>query len=290
MVEHKSFVLSASFPGSRKGVDEFRRAVETLASRHISTLEYYNESLSPAKAASILNGKRSIFLAGARQKAENLNPCSSDRETRARAVERLTACFHFARQAGAAAVMLSSGPRPADEAQDPECLSWLADSLEKLHQAEPDLPILLEPGDRDVEYLHLLGPTALSADFAAARRRDGLPLELLFDISHTAQLGEDLVTAWERAKPFCRHVHLANCVLDKSSPLYGDKHPFFGVPLGVYSHQDARNFFTLLENERQKLTTGIEMICPAGEKEDDFFRRLEMDAFWFFEKPIPSAG
>jgi hypothetical protein len=249
-------------------------------------VEYYSEGVSPDQAASILNKTRSVFLAGARQKAENLNLCSLDQEARARAVERLCGCFHFARQAGAAAVMLFSGSRPAHEAHESECLARLTDSLEKLHRAEPDLPILLEPGDRDVEYRQLLGPTAVSADFAAACQRDGLPLELLFDISHTAQLGEDLAAAWEKARPVCHHVHLANCILDKSSPLYGDKHLFFGVPRGVYSHQDARDFFALLENEQQKLTAGLEMICPAGENEDDFFKRLEMDTSWFF---LPSG-
>jgi sugar phosphate isomerase/epimerase len=201
-------------------------------------------------------------------------------------VEELRDCFHFARDAGAFAVMVSSGPRPDREADDPACLACLADSLQALHQAEPALEILLEPGDRDVEYRHLLGPARMSADFAKTLVQTGLPLGLIFDISHSAQLGEDPYEAWETVKPYCRHVHLANCVLVKGSPIYGDKHPFFGVKDGVYSHDDARKFLSVLEAAPEPLRVTLEMICPAGEEEEDFFRRLVEDTEWFFSKEV----
>jgi sugar phosphate isomerase/epimerase len=229
-------------------------------------------------------GRQTVFLAGARQKAEGLNPCSPDRDIRKKAVASLGECFHFARQAGASAVMLSSGARPDDERDDNECFSLLADSLACLHRLEPDLPILLEPGDRDVEYRHLVGPTARAVEFTAACRKDGIPLGLIFDMSHAAQLGEALGTAWNQAEPFCSHVHFANCILDKNSPLYGDKHPFFEVPGGVYTHQDARDFLALLQKSPKTFTISLEMICPAGEDEERFFDHLTRIHPWFFEQ------
>jgi sugar phosphate isomerase/epimerase len=281
-LKEKSFVLSAAFPGSKRGLKGLRRALDLLAPYRFSAIEYYCEEVSPGQAAALLAGKTSVFLAGARQKMAGLNPCALDRETREKAVAELGECFHFAREAGAAAVMLSSGSRPPGEADDALCLAYLADSLHRLHRVEPELPMLLEPGDRDVEYRQLLGPSRWSADFAAARRKEGLPLALIFDMSHAAQLGEHLETAWDTVKPCCDHIHLANCVLEKNSPIYGDKHPFFGIPQGVYSHQRARDFLARLVNDPRPLRVSLEMICPPGEREDDFFARLAADTGWFF--------
>ena len=282
MIKARSFVLSAAFPGSKKGIDGIRNALELLAPWGIDTIEYYNADVSPDRIAVLMQGKRSVFLAGARQKMENLNPCSLDPDVREKAVAGLGECFHYARQAGASAIMLSSGGRPADEKDDAECLRLLADSLCRLHALEGDLPILLEPGDRDVEYRHLLGPTAWAAEFTSGCRSQGIPLGLIFDMSHAAQLGEKLEEAWITARPYCDHVHLANCVLRKDSPVYGDKHPFFGVPDGVYTHKDGQDFLAFLENERESLTVSLEMICPQGEQEDNFFHRLRTDTEWFF--------
>jgi sugar phosphate isomerase/epimerase len=282
MIKARSFVLSAAFPGSKKGTDGIRRALDLLAPWEIDTIEYYSADVSPDRIAALMRGKSSIFLAGARQKTENLNLCSLDRNIREKAITGLEECFHYARQAGAVAVMLSSGVRPANEKDDPECLALLTDSINRLHELEPDLPILLEPGDRDVEYRHLLGSTALSVEFTCVCRNLGIPLGLIFDMSHAAQLGENLEEAWIKAKPVCNHVHFANCVLKKDSPLYGDKHPFFEVPDGVYTHKDAQNFYALLQNEQIPLTASLEIICPAGEEEHTFFNRIIANHPWFF--------
>jgi len=282
MIKAKSFVLSAAFPGSKKGIDSIRQALDLLAPWGIDTIEYYNADVSPDRIAALMYGKRSVFLAGARQKMENLNPCSLDRNIREKAITGLGECFHYARQAGSAAVMLSSGVRPANEKDDAECLALLMDSLNRLHELEPDLPILLEPGDRDVEYRHLLGPTARAAEFTFACRNQGIPLGLIFDMSHAAQLGEVLEEAWNKARPVCDHVHFANCVLKKNSPLYGDKHPFFDVPDGVYTHKDAQDFLALLKNEKNSLTAGLEIICSTGEDERIFFNSITAAHCWFF--------
>ena len=282
MITAKSFVLSASFPSVKSGIDGFRSALEQLASLNIDTIEYYNADVSPDRIASLLHGKKSIFLAGTRQKIENLNPCSLDISIREKAIAGVTECFRYARQAGAYAVMFSSGVRPDNEKDDAECLNLLLDSLSRVHKLEPDLIFLLEPGDRDVEYRHLLGPTEWAVDFALRCRNQGIPLELVLDMSHIAQLGENLEEAWNKSRPVCSHVHFANCVLDKNSPIYGDKHPFFEVPNGVYTHKDGQNFMALLQKEKNSITAGLEIICPPGEDERAFCDRLNAAHSWFF--------
>ena len=282
MITEKSFVLPATFPGSKLGEDGLRSVLEQLFPLGINTIEYYNVNVSPDRISEMMQGKRSIFLAGTRQKAENLIPCSLERDVREKAVTGLGECFHIARQAGASAVMLSSGKRPEDEKDDDECMKVLIDSLGRLHELEPELPILLENGDRDVEYRHLLGPTEWTVDFIKRCRNQGIPLGLVFDMSHAAQLGEDLLKAWGVGRTVCSNVHLANCILKKNHPLYGDKHPFFDVPDGVYTGNDALNFIALLQKEKAPLTVSLEIICPAGEDEREFFERIKALHPWFF--------
>lgn len=278
----KSLVLSAVFPSSRTGPAGLERALGCIAPYGIRTVEYYCEGGSPGDVSGLLRGKRSVFLGGARQKALDLNPCSFEREERELAVGQLAECIRFAHEAGADAFMLSSGRRPSRREDDRACLELLEDSILRIHRAQPELRILLEPGDRDVEFRQLVGPTGMAADLVRSLRGKGVPAGLIFDISHAAQLGEDLETAWAAARPVCGHVHLANCVLDRGSPLYGDRHPFFGVKGGVYRHEDARRFLRLLEGEPEPVTVGLEMICPGGD-EEAFFRALADDTRWFFE-------
>jgi hypothetical protein len=133
-----------------------------------------------------------------------------------------------------------------------------------------------------MEYRHLLGPTAWAADFCSACRNQGIPLGLVLDMSHAAQWREDREEAWNKARPVCNHVHFANSILKKDSPLYGDKHPFFEVPDGVYTHKDAQNFYAKLQNEQIPITASLEIICPAGEEETTFFNRIVANHPWFF--------
>ena len=283
MIKHRSFIISASFPSSKSTEDGMRFALEQISPLGIDTVEYYSE-LSPDKVASLLQGKRSIFLSGARQKAEGLNPCSLDAGVREKAISALAECFKYAKQAGASGIMFASGTRPDSEKDDEQCLDLLFDSITRLHQVEPELPILLEPGDRDVEFKHLLGHTDMSVKFAQRCQDSGLPLKLVFDISHIAELGEDLMDSWKMIKPYCDHVHFANCVLDKSSPLYGDKHPFFNLANGVFSHKEGVDFLSYLKNEKEELMVGLEIICPLDEDEKAHFDRLVKEHSWFFEK------
>lgn len=289
MIRETSLVLSAAFPSSKSREDGLAEALAQIEPYGVACVEYYCEGCKPERVRSLLDGISGIFLAGARQKAMNLNPSSRDADVREFAVRQMEECFHFARETGARAVMMSSGTRPENERDDTECLKHLEDSIFRLHRTEPDLEILLEPGDRDVEYRHLVGPTPMAVALARKLRENGAPVGLLFDMSHVAQLGEELYQAWDAAKDVCGHVHLANCVLERESPIYGDKHPFFGVEAGVYSHHEARAFFSKLEEEPFPMTVGLEMICSELD-EKEFFRRLAKDTSWFFDfKPLRKA-
>ena len=283
MLSHKSFVLSASFPSSKLSLSNFEHALHRLDPYHFSTIEYYCEGIAPGQVRSALGEKIGIFLAAAREKSQNLLPSSTNPEQRNLAVRELVDCMHFAAEAGSKAVLFNSGLRPSNKDEEQEALKCFEESIIAMHLAEPDLELLLEPGDRDVEYRHLIGPIPQAAEFVSQLRSKGLPIGLTFDISHVAQLGESVDSSWKSAKNVSRHIHLANCVLNKASPIYGDKHPLFGIKDSVYQHEDAKKILSMLSQDPSPLTVGIEMICPPNESEDTFFQRFVQETAWFFE-------
>jgi len=58
------------------------------------------------------------------------------------------------------------------------------------------MEILLEPGDRDVEYRYLIGHTDMAVSFIEGVRSEVPCIGLVFDISHIAQLNEDIYSSW----------------------------------------------------------------------------------------------
>ena len=279
----KSIVLSATFPSSKTGAAGLEKALAILEPYNLPVIEYYVEDCGADQARALLEGRESIFLSGALQKQKGLNPSSLDPAQRKTAVELLVESMRFAEQAGAKSVLVNSGPRPSDEKKDEQCLAYLMESLCQLHYAVKGLGILLEPGDREVEYHHLIGHTPVATQFIQDARR-GIPdIGIVFDTSHIPQLGEELYTAWEIAKQVCTHVHLANCSLVAGSPYYGDKHPPFGIPDGIYSHEDMLRFYNFLGEGDPSMTSGIEIILQ-GNSEKDFFERIARETQWFFVK------
>ncbi len=283
MYIHKSFVLLSAFPSSKNGFNEMKNAVELVKPYDFSVIEYYCEKCDTNQISNLLDGYQSVFLAAALQKAQGYNLCTSIADDRRKSVDAMAECFRFARQAGAKSVLINSGPRPEKEEDDEVCLKYLEDSICELHQRVSDIQILLEPGDRDIEYRHLIGHTNMAVSFIRNIYKEVPCIRLVFDISHIAQLNEDLYTSWEIAKKYCTHVHLANCVLDRNSSLFGDKHPLFSVKNGIYSHETAHAFYKHLQDENIDLDVGIEMICPEI-SEQHFFEHLVSETGWFFQQ------
>jgi hypothetical protein len=73
-----------------------------------------------------------------------------------------------------------------------------------------------------------------------------------------------------------------HCVLDRNSPVYGDKHPLFSVENGVYTHDAAKGFYQHLQKEKSPLSVGIEMIC-SEDSEQSFFESFAAETAWFFQ-------
>ncbi len=283
---NKSFVLLSAFPSSKTGFEPLKKAVEFIKPYDFSIVEFYCENCDTDHVRRLMDGYRGVFLAAALQKDQGLNLCTSAAGDRKKAVNVLAECLRFARQAGAESVLINSGTRPDNNEEDSLCLEYLRDSVCELHHRVSDIPILLEPGDRDIQYRHLIGHTDTAVSFIEDIRSDVPCISMVFDISHIAQLNENLYSSWEIAKKYCSHIHLANCVLDRNSPLFGDKHPLFSEKNSIYTHDTAKAFYQHLQMENKPISVGIEMIC-SEESEQSFFARFAAETGWFFQQKFP---
>ncbi|MCD8139378.1 MAG: hypothetical protein LUE17_06315 [Planctomycetaceae bacterium] len=188
-------------------------------------------------------------------------------------------CLDEMRDNGLRQFMICSGKiGPDPDGQ----LRALEASVEELYTyaAGKNLPvrILLELCDSTMDARHLLGPTSRCVSFVETMRARGFPLELTMDTAHVAEEGEDFLEAIRATKPYCNHVHFANCLIsDPANPLYGDKHLGFEYPDTVWSPTALADVFAGLEAlypGDDELRIALEVLC----REDDPYAYF--DSMW----------
>jgi sugar phosphate isomerase/epimerase len=164
-------------------------------------------------------------------------------------------------------------------------LAALADSVEQLYDyaAGKNYPftLFMEPCDSIIDAFHLVGPYRRAVDFAARMRGRGFPLELTMDSAHTAEQNEDFAEALAATKPYCRHIHFANCrIADPKDELYGDKHLGLEYSGSVWTPETLGTLFPTIE----KLYPGDEPVRIALE-----ILCRENDPYAYFEKTWDSV-
>ncbi len=161
---------------------------------------------------------------------ENLN--SLDEALRLRAVERMKRCIDECVEMGAQGIAFLAGKY--EEAHIEAHYQALLKSTHEIcayARANGDIPVNLEIFDYDVEKCSLIGPTERALRFVKDVLREQDNFGLMVDLSHMTQLHESIDACVDPIVPYIRHVHIANSVLTKGAPAYGDQHPRFGFPL-----------------------------------------------------------
>ena len=163
--------------------------------------------------------------------AEGLDLSSLDEDLRRRSVCRLKELLVDARECGASRLGVLSGKDGGAE-QRPRAIDQLCRSLCELSKAAGNhfLRIELEPLDRGAHKNGVIGPTAEAVDVVTRVRHEYANIGLSWDTAHSALCGEDPITSLTEFSKYIDHVHLANAVLDRSHPFYGDHHMPIGVP------------------------------------------------------------
>lgn len=284
----KTVVLSMLLPDSETNIEFFEGGISLLLKKGVSIIEYFAPMHFVSEREEILRekGMRGIYLAAILQKRKKLNLSSLDEIERRKAIDEMLKCIDTCKEARVSIVLVASGARPENELQKEEALLAFQDSLEEIcTYAGKDITITVEPGDSNVHFFQLIGPTAQAAALMRQMAGRGIGnLALTMDISHLAMLGEEITPSLEEVMPYCSHIHLANCVLDKTDPLYGDKHPPFSVKKGCYDSVTAKNVMGWLKKNYpyKDFLVSIE-IMPRAKNQWKFMEEMLLENRWFFD-------
>lgn len=160
---------------------------------------------------------------------ENLN--SLDETLRQRGVERMRRCIDECCETGAQGIAFLAGKYEEDQLEAHyQALIRSTREICAYAKAHGNLPVNLEIFDYDVEKRSLIGPTARALRFVREIVQTEDNFGLMVDLSHMTQLHESIDACIDPIVPYIRHVHIANAVLTKDAPAYGDQHPRFGFP------------------------------------------------------------
>lgn len=268
----KSVCTNLVFPESRKNIGEFRRMAEFLKGKGVACIEFYHDGPDRRKIGQVLAdvGMEGVYIAVIPSKEQKLWLCDLDSEARKKAVAMLKACLDEAQDNGMTQVLINSG-RITDDI--PAGLAALAASVEELYTyaAGKNFPLrlFLEPCDTHMDAYHLIGPYARAIEFITMVRERGFPIELTMDAAHTAEEGEDFAQALHAARPYCNHIHFANCLIDDPrNPLYGDKHLGFEYANTVWSPEALAGLFAELEKlypGDEPLRVALEVLCRTDD-------------------------
>lgn len=279
----KSIVLTAICPSAKESIEDFCRAVDLFRAHGIGCVEYYTKPELRCAFGKALkeSGLRSIFLAAIEQKGQHQDLCSLDEEERKAAVKACLEMAGDAMDAGAEAMLITGGwlPKNRDDIEKAEVA--LRKSIgEILQVCRGKLKLYLEPGDREVEFKQLIGPTNEAVQLAKDFEGE---LQLTMDISHMAQLGEDVYEVLTLSQDYTPHVHLANCILKPGAVWYGDKHPMFDVAEGMFGTEDAMAVYQWIDmcSEEKDRIVGVEVIHREGDEWQAAENLIRKEA-WFF--------
>lgn len=277
----RSIVLTPLIPAAETDIEWFERGVKAFAEAGTTVVEYYtDESLIPAYQKILEKyGQKGIYLHAVRQKRQGINLSAIDQPTRRSAVDIAASTAKICAQAGVTSMLITSGARPEDPENLSDAMGSLKTSLRELLDAV-NLPLVLEPGDTEIHMCQTIGSTPEVIHLMQDLHHPGLMLTM--DSSHIAQLGEDVRSALRQTATWCRHVHLANCVLKPGHPLYGDRHPFFVQEGSVFTSEALHEIMTHVPEDlgTEDFILSVEVISSLPG--DESISRMMKEASWFF--------
>jgi len=285
----RSIVLPAFFPGSMEDTKHFLNTIETLKDYNISFVEFYYKGTDKQTIKEYLidHNIKSIYLGAIAAKQRNLNLSSLNKVLREESVQEMKKCIDDAYFYGSYSILVNSGRKP-DSGEEEIAYEYLKKSLEELLKyidisaKDYKLYLTLEPGDIGIDSFSLVGNTDLAIKLVREIREQYKNFGLTMDTSHLRQLDEEPLDSIKKTFSYCNHIHLANCIIkDKTSNLYGDKHPEFGIEGGEISIKEIREILETIKKiyEGFELMVGLEIICRKEDfkEEIDYFKNIIKD-------------
>lgn len=193
-----------------------------------------------------------IYAGGPTIYAEKYNLNHLTEDERIRSVNGVKGLIDDAYLYNARLLVVESGPDPAEE-ERPRAYRQLVKSMNELCQyarekaADYEMTLSLECFDRMLYKKAFIGPTQEAVLVAEEVKEVHENFGLSLDLGHLPLQEEDFRESLLMAKDHLTQAHLGNCVKDLENPLFGDRHPFFGIPGGENDVEEVRLFLRILK-------------------------------------------
>ena len=164
-----------------------------------------------------------------------LSLSSADAANRLRAVETVVELIPHGVEQGARYLSLSSGTGHENEADRPDAIARFAESLTAIIESlrTTATGLLIEPMDVFIDKRGSLGYAHEALHLVRSLGAPDADVRLICDTAHL-RLNDETPEAMVAQGAECiAAIHLCNCCVDPSDPLYGDKHIRPGAP-GVF--------------------------------------------------------
>lgn len=196
--------------------------------------------------------------------------CETHEGARSDATRRALELVDLAAELGAENLMLVSGADPGPDLRS-KARAALRRSVEEIagHRTAATR-ITLEAFPRDSAPAQMLGPT--TELLSMLDDLDSPRFGATVDLSHLAQLDEDVLTSVGLLARRSSHVHLSTCVIERGHWLDGDQHPSFDEPGVAVTLDVAANAVRALAARGGDTVISIECRRHNGEDGHSFVR------------------
>lgn len=238
-----------SFPG-KDAVETVRRIAEDDFFDAIELTRFDSEE-ERARAKRLLDQSHLMVCYGAQPRllGPGLNPNDLNEEGRLKAQATLIEAVDEAEALGARGVAFLAG-KWAQETREEAYAQLLRTTRAVCAYAErKGMDVNLEVFDYDMDKAALIGPAPLAARFAADVRMTCKNFGLLVDLSHFPTTYETSRFVVQTLRPYIRHFHVGNAVVQPGAEAYGDQHPRFGFPRSANDTEQLLDFFRVLKAE-----------------------------------------
>lgn len=237
---------------------------------------WYPWDIREACVKSVLDsGKIIYYNMGNRAGQRPLAPASMDKEYRDYTLAVYKDELERAKLVKAQKIITNSGPNDVENRD--RCKDYLVDFYIELCKCAESMIVMIEPTDWDTSKCKLIGSSREAVEICRRVREAGCDnMASMVDMCHVPLMHETVAQAVSDTGDYLEHIHLGNCVVDKTLPLYGDKHPGLGIESGIYGVADIAEIFQLglaggYFSSEKRGSASMEMRRRPGQSSEESF-------------------
>lgn len=221
------------------------------------------------------SGKTIYYNMGNRSGQRSLAPASIDDEHRYYSLDVYKDELKRAKMCNAQKIITNSGPNDIEHRE--KCKDYLVEFYIELCKRAEAITVIIEPTDWDTSKYKLIGSSMEAVNICQRVKDAGYGnIGSMIDMCHVPLMHETISQAVSDTGNCLEHIHLGNCVLDKTSPYYGDKHPGLGIEGGIFGVSDIAELFSLglstgYFSQESKGSVSIEMHPLPGQSSEECF-------------------